>query len=195
MREDPKFGTDGVRGLANDDLSADFAFRLGRTAGFVIGASRGGGGVLIGRDTRISGDMLRCALTAGLLSVGAHAIEHGILPTAGVAFLTEQTRATAGAMISASHNPAPDNGIKFFGSDGRKMADETETEIEQLVHDPDACPTPTGDGVGRLLPAGDLLEQYVSHLLASAPAPVSGLRVLVDCANGAAYELAPRVLR
>src|SRR5437764_8122875 len=152
MREDPKFGTDGVRGLANDDLSADFAFRLGRTAGFVIGAARGEGRVLIGRDTRISGDMLRCALTGGLLSVGAHVVDLGILPTAGVAFLTEQTGAAAGAMISASHNPAPDNGIKFFGPDGRQLSDAVETAIEERIDDFEQFPSPTRAGVGRLRP-------------------------------------------
>lgn len=213
MREDPKFGTDGVRGLANGDLSAWFTFRLGRAAGFVIGATNkrlpGEHGCLVlGRDTRASGDVLRCALTAGLLSTGLDAIDLGVLPTAGVAYLTGRAEACAGAMISASHNPAPDNGIKFFGRDGRKIADALETEIESHYDDSNDLPSPTGHGVGRLRPTGDLLEDYVRHLLGSVPVSVSGngnartggrvlegMRIALDCANGAAYELAPRVLR
>ncbi len=211
MREDPKFGTDGVRGLANDDLSAYFAFRLGRTAGQVIGGGRPDCRVVLGRDTRRSCDMLQAALVAGLLSTGADAIDLGVLPTAGVAFLTEAADACAGAMISASHNPARDNGIKFFGSDGRKIADEVETEIERLIDDHEQFASPTGDRVGCLQPAGDLVETYVQHLLSSAwrgwpgpdhrnsgtgkqlTSPLAGLKVVLDCANGAAYRLAPRV--
>src|ERR687893_706827 len=147
MREDPKFGTDGVRGVANADLSAYFAFRLGRVAGGTITGGRAGQRVLLGRDTRISGDMLTCALSAGLLSVGVDVIDLGVLPTPGVAYLTRETGAAAGAMISASHNPAPDNGIKFFGPDGRKIADETETAIEHAIDDFERFPSPTGGGI------------------------------------------------
>lgn len=194
MTEDPKFGTDGVRGVANDDLSAFFTFRLGRVAGARIAAG-GRRRVLLGRDTRISGDMLRSALAAGLMSVGVDCIDLGILPTAAVAYLTRETGAAAGAMISASHNPAPDNGIKFFGSDGRKIADETETAIEQAIDDWEALSSPTGAGVGRALPGGDLVAQYVDFLIRSAPCRLDGLRVVMDCGNGAAYALGPRVAR
>jgi phosphoglucosamine mutase len=197
MREDPKFGTDGVRGLANGDLSAYFAFRLGRVAGQVIGAGEAHAPVLLGRDPRASGDMLRCALAGGLLATGADVVDLGILPTAGVAFLTVHTRARAGAMISASHNPAPDNGIKFFGADGRKIADEIETAIEERIDEHEAAPAPTGAGIGRLRPVGALLDAYRAHLVAAAGSgkrPLAGLRVVVDCAHGAAYQLAPEVL-
>jgi phosphoglucosamine mutase len=196
MREDPKFGTDGVRGVANEDLSAFFAFRLGRVAGGTITAGRQGQKLLLGRDTRISGDMLRCALSAGLLSVGADVVDLGVIPTPGVAYLTRMAQAAAGAMISASHNPAPDNGIKFFGPDGRKIADETETAIEDAIDDFDRFPSPTGAGIGRLWPGETLVEEYFTFLVRSTPdGPngLRGLRVVMDCGNGAASELGPRV--
>lgn len=194
MTEDPKFGTDGVRGVANDDLSAFFTFRLGRVAGGIIAGAGERQRVLVGRDTRISGDMLRSALAAGLTSVGVDVVDLGVIPTAGVAFLTRTTGAAAGAMISASHNPAPDNGIKFFGPDGRKIADETETAIEQAIDDWERFPSPTGAGVGRLYPGDSLVEDYAQFLLRSA-ASLQGLRVVMDCGNGAASELGPRIAR
>lgn len=195
MKEDPKFGTDGVRGVANADLSACFAFRLGRVAGGVITGSRQGCPVLIGRDPRLSGDLLRSALTTGLLSVGVEVIDLGILPTAGVAYLTCQGGAAAGAMISASHNPAPDNGIKFFGPDGRKIADATETAIEEAIDDWESFPFPTGENLGRLHSGHSRVEQYVDFLIRSAPCRLDGLKVVMDCGHGAAYELGPRVAR
>ena len=146
--------------MANDDLSAFFTFRLGRVAGGTIANGDGRKTVLLGRDTRASGDLLRCALASGLLSVGVDVVDLGVLPTAGVALLTRRAGAAAGAMISASHNPAPDNGIKFFGPDGRKIADETETAIENLIDDFEAFPSPTGGGVGRLSEGADLVEEY-----------------------------------
>jgi phosphoglucosamine mutase len=195
MREDPKFGTDGVRGVANADLSAFFTFRLGRVAGGTITAGDTGQRLLLGRDTRISGDMLRCALSAGLLSAGVDVIDLGVLPTPGVAYLTHRTRAAAGAMISASHNPAPDNGIKFFGPDGRKIADETETAIEEAIDDFERFPSPTGGAIGRLHSGTDLVDRYCEFLVRSAPARLEGLRVVMDCGNGAASQIGPRVAR
>jgi len=195
MREDPKFGTDGVRGVANADLSAYFAFRLGRVAGAVIVGGRPGQKVLLGRDTRLSGDLLSSALTAGLLSVGVHVVDLGVLPTPGVALLTRQSGAAAGAMISASHNPAPDNGIKFFGPDGRKIADQTETAIEDAIDDFERLPSPTGGNVGRLFPGTGLVEDYAAYLLRACTTPLEGLRVVMDCGNGAASELGPQVAR
>lgn len=194
MTEDPKFGTDGVRGVANDDLSAFFAFRLGRVAGGVLLGEGERRRVLVGRDPRISGDMLRSALAAGLTSVGIDVVDLGVLPTSGVAFLTRATGAAAGAMISASHNPARDNGIKFFGPDGRKIADETETAIEQAIDDWERFPCPTGADVGRVLSGADLLEDYARFLLGSGT-PLQGLRVVMDCGNGAASYLGPRIAR
>jgi phosphoglucosamine mutase len=194
MKEDPKFGTDGVRGLANADLSAYFAFRLGRTAGATLPGERRKT-VVIGRDTRVSGTMLEAALVAGLTSVGVDVVRLGVIPTAGVAFVTEQIGAAAGAVISASHNPMPDNGIKFFGADGRKLADELETEIEERIDDWAAFPAPTGAEIGRELPGGEWVERYVEHLRATAPTRLDGLRIVLDCAHGAAYQIAPRVLQ
>jgi len=193
MREDPKFGTDGVRGVANADLSAYFAFRLGRVAGAAIAGGRPGQRVLLGRDTRLSGDLLSTALTAGLLSVGVHVVDLGVLPTPGVALLTRQSGAAAGAMISASHNPAPDNGIKFFGPDGCKIADETETAIENAIDDFERIPSPTGEHVGRFFPGAGLVGDYAKFLTGTCPVRLGGLRVVMDCGNGAASVLGPQV--
>lgn len=195
MREDPKFGTDGVRGVANADLSAFFTFRLGRVAGGIIAGERPGQQVLVGRDTRISGDMIQSALAAGLTSVGVNVVDLGVLPTAAVALLTRQSGAAAGAMLSASHNPAPDNGIKFFGPDGRKIADATETAIEEAIDDWERFPSPTGAAIGRVRSGAGLVEAYVQYLLQCAPVRLDGLRVVMDCGNGAASHIAPRVAR
>lgn len=195
MKEDPKFGTDGVRGVANADLSAFFTFRLGRVAGGIITGEDQGRPVFLGSDTRLSGDLLRCALASGLLSVGVDVVDLGVLPTAGVAYLTSREQAAAGAMLSASHNPAPDNGIKFFGPDGRKIADETETAIEQAIDDWETFAAPTGEDLGRLYAGSDLVEQYVDYLVGCAPLRLDGLRVVMDCGHGSAYLLGPRVAR
>jgi phosphoglucosamine mutase len=195
MTEDPKFGTDGVRGVANDDLSAFFTFRLGRVAGGILTGKAQRPRVLVGRDTRISGDMLRSALAAGLTSVGADVVDLGILPTAAVALLTRSTGAAAGAMISASHNPAPDNGIKFFGPDGCKIADETETAIEQAIDDWEGLASPAGAGIGRIQSGEAMVEEYHAFLRGAAPASLHGLRVVLDCGNGAAYALGPAIAR
>jgi phosphoglucosamine mutase len=193
VKEDPKFGTDGVRGTANADLSAFFAFRLGRVAGGLLTATHPRARVLVGRDTRLSGDMLQCALAAGLTSVGAEVVDLGVLPTAGVALLTRTTHAAAGAMLSASHNPAPDNGIKFFGPDGCKIADAVETAIEEAIDAWDSCPSPTGAGIGRVHPGDALVEEYAEFLLRAAPRSLRGLRVVMDCGHGAASLLGPRI--
>jgi phosphoglucosamine mutase len=195
LTEDPKFGTDGVRGLANADLSAFFAFRLGRTAGQVISQARPGRPIVVGCDTRISGDMLEAALVAGMLSVGVKVIRLGVIPTPGVSSITQLAGAAAGAVISASHNPMPDNGIKFFGADGRKLADEIETEIENRIDDFEQFPSPTGAEVGRLVEPAALLEDYIQQVIGTAGGPLTGMKVIMDCANGAASEIAPRVFR
>jgi phosphoglucosamine mutase len=195
LTEDPKFGTDGVRGLANADLSAFFAFRLGRTAGHVISGGQNGQLLVVGRDTRISGDMLEAALVAGLLSVGVNVVRLGVLPTPGVSYLTQLAGAVAGAVISASHNPMPDNGIKFFGADGRKLADEIETEIENRIDDFEQFASPTGAEVGRVIEPAALLEDYIQHVARTAEGPLTRMKVVMDCANGAASEVAPRIFR
>ena len=198
MKEDPKFGTDGVRGVANADLSAFFAFRLGRVAGGLLVRDHQGNGrpvVNVARDTRVSGPMLQNALTAGLLSAGVDVRDLGVLPTPGVAYLTHSTGAAAGAMISASHNPARDNGIKFFGPDGRKIQDGFETAIEEAIDDFESFPSPTGGDLGRAETGEVLDEAYVHFLLRSAPSRLDGLKIVIDGGNGAASALGPRIAR
>jgi phosphoglucosamine mutase len=185
------FGTDGVRGVANKDLTPDLALALGRAAASVIG---GRGSIVIGRDTRLSGPMLEGALVAGLCSAGAHVSVAGIVPTPAVAFLTIDEKARAGAMISASHNPVPDNGIKFFSSDGVKIPGEVEEAIEAAIATP-PLDLPVGDGVGAAeeLVGGD--DRYVAHLLSTLEGSLEGVRVVLDCAFGAAYDIGPRAFR
>jgi phosphoglucosamine mutase len=186
------FGTDGVRGVANEDLTPDLALALGRAAGRVLVPD--GGEVVVGRDTRLSGPMLEAALVAGLASAGVHVRTAGIVPTPAVAFLTVDEKAAAGAVISASHNPVPDNGIKFFSGEGLKVATSAEEEIERLMAEPPA-ELPTGADVGRIEPLDDAEARYVDHLLATLERPLTGLRVVLDCAYGAAFHVAPRAFR
>jgi phosphoglucosamine mutase len=186
------FGTDGVRGRYGRELTDDLAFALGRSAVEVF--SRDGGGrvrVVVGRDTRASGEPLQRALVDGILSGGADALLAGVVPTPAVAFLTADLGATAGAVISASHNPAPDNGIKFFGPEGFKLSDDDEDRIEMLVRDGGHA---IASRLGTEESIEESIERYVEHVAAAADARLSGLRILVDCANGAAYRVAPEVL-
>jgi phosphoglucosamine mutase len=186
------FGTDGVRGVANRDLTPDLALALGRAAGLVLAPS--GGRFVIGRDTRLSGPMLEAALVAGLCSSGAEVLRAGIVPTPAVAYLTLEEKARGGAVISASHNPVPDNGIKFFSSEGLKTTEETERRIEESATSPPAD-LPTGADVGIASDLEDAGDRYVDHLLGSLEGRLDGLRVVLDCAYGAAFNLAPRALR
>jgi phosphoglucosamine mutase len=187
------FGTDGVRGVANRDLTPELAFSLGRAAAIVLG-QEGRPALVVGRDTRASGPMLVAALAAGACSAGGDVHRLGIVPTPAVAFATVDRRARAGAVISASHNPPEDNGIKFFSSSGMKLPDEVEDEIERVVREGDG-PRPVGGEVGHIYDPVEELEAYVEHLVTCADARLDGLRVVVDCANGAAYRLAPQALR
>lgn len=184
------FGTDGVRGVANRDITAELAIRLGRGAARVLGGA-GRPRVLIGRDPRLSGDMLEGALAAGLMSAGADVALAGVLPTAAVAYLTRREGFSLGAMISASHNPVPDNGIKFFAADGYKLPDAVEDRIESAMDD--AGMGPTGEGVGRLLECGGLKETYIQHVRSLAGRPYQG-RVVVDGAYGSAATVLPEAL-
>lgn len=189
------FGTDGVRGVANRGLTPELAFRLGRAGAAVI-AGGGRPRVLIGRDTRLSGEMLEAALAAGIASVGGDAVRLGIVPTPGVAYLTRALGADAAAMISASHNPVPDNGIKFFAGDGFKLPDEVEEEIERLVEaDEDRLPRPIGVEIGRIHEEPGAWRRYADFLRASCEESLAGLRIVVDCGFGAAFRIAPTVLR
>jgi phosphoglucosamine mutase len=185
------FGTDGVRGRFGEDLTTDLASRLGAAVVRVLGSDRRRPRVLIGRDTRASGPPLEEALVAGIVAAGGEALRAGILPTPAVAHLVGSYGVDAGAVISASHNPAPDNGIKFFGPDGRKLPDAVEEEIEAaLEEEADGAAA----GPGRAVEARDAEERYLAFLLRDAP-ELSGLRVVVDCANGAAYRTAPEAYR
>lgn len=186
------FGTDGIRGVANKDLTPDLALALGRAAGSVL--APGGGEIVIGRDTRISGPMLEGALVAGLCSAGVMVRTAGIVPSPAVAFLTIDERARAGGVISASHNPAPDNGIKFFSDAGIKISAGAEEEIEALMAEPPAART-EGTDVGVSEPLVGAVDRYVDHLLGSLEHSLSGLRVVVDCAFGAAWHVGPRAFR
>ncbi|MGH2652953.1 MAG: phosphoglucosamine mutase [Actinomycetota bacterium] len=187
------FGTDGVRGVANRDLTPELAFALGRAAAVAL-AGGGKPRVVVGRDTRASGAMLQAALSAGICSAGGDVLRAGIVPTPAVAFLTTGLGATAGAVISASHNPPQDNGIKFFSSGARKLPDEVEEGIEALVREGNG-PRPEGGGVGRVIDERQNRELYVRHVVEAAEAPLEGMRVVVDCANGAAFRMAPDALR
>ncbi|SDL50822.1 phosphoglucosamine mutase [Glycomyces sambucus] len=187
------FGTDGVRGRANADLTPDLALRLNIAAARVLGATGRRTVAVIGRDPRASGEMLAAASAAGLAAAGAKVIDLGILPTPAVAHLTALTGADFGVMVSASHNPMPDNGIKFFAAGGRKLPDDVEDAIEAALDDP--APLPQGEGVGRIVRSVDPVDSYIDHLVAVCPNPLTGIKVVVDPANGAATGAAPEALR
>lgn len=192
------FGTDGVRGIANLELTPELAFDLGRAGSFVL-AERDSSTrprILVGKDTRISGDMLEAALTAGICSTGADVLTVGIIPTPAVAYLTEKYNASCGVVISASHNPVSDNGIKFFGSSGYKLPDEVEEEIERLVlAGTKNLSRPLGADVGRVYDVKEALNNYLSYLTAcySLDQGLEGITVVMDCANGAAYKSGPEL--
>ena len=187
------FGTDGVRGVANTELTPELAFKLGRCGGYVLmqhAPEQAHPRVLVARDTRISGQLLEQALVAGLLSVGIEVMQLGVISTPAVAYLTRTQNAAAGVMISASHNPALDNGIKFFGSDGFKLSDQQEEEIEALIDAPeDTLPRPSPDGIGTIdeFPEGAI--KYLQFLQSTISGDLEGIRVCIDAANGATAPL------
>jgi phosphoglucosamine mutase len=189
------FGTDGVRGLANADLTPELALAVAASAARVLAAhDRSHRPVaVVGRDPRASGEMLEAAVVAGLASAGADVLRVGVQPTPAVAYLVPALDADLGVMISASHNPMPDNGIKLFAAGGHKLPDGIEDEIEAGLGTQGA--RPTGPGIGRVSDVDDAGDRYTEHLLASIPHPLTGLRVVVDCANGAASVAAPEVYR
>ncbi|WP_026453551.1 phosphoglucosamine mutase [Saccharomonospora iraqiensis] len=189
------FGTDGVRGLANDELTPELALAVSASAARVLAEhDRSHRPVaVVGRDPRASGEMLEAAVVAGLTSAGADVLRAGVLPTPAVAYLVGDLDVDLGVMISASHNPMADNGIKLFGDGGHKLPDGIEDEIADGLNA--ATTRPTGAQVGRVSDAEDALDRYVAHLLAATPAPLTGLRVVVDCANGASSFAAPEAYR
>ena len=185
------FGTDGVRGVANSELTPELAFKLGRCGGYVLTKDKNNPKVLIGRDTRISGHMLEGAMVAGLLSIGAEVMRLGVLSTPGVAYLTKALGAEAGVMISASHNPVADNGIKFFGPDGFKLSDEQELEIESLMDmAEDQLPRPVGGDLGQVNDYFEGGQKYLQYLKQTVDEDFSGIHIALDCAHGATSSLA-----
>lgn len=193
------FGTDGVRGVANlDPMTSEMAMQLGRAAAHLFMRRSGRHQIVIGKDTRISGYMLESALTSGVCSMGVDVLLVGPMPTPAIAFLTRSLRADAGVMISASHNPYQDNGIKFFSNDGFKLPDEMELRIEGLIVSNEiAHLRPTADAIGKAYRIDDAEGRYIEFVKRSLPRELDfqGIKVVVDCANGAAYKVAPTVLR
>ncbi|CAN5661190.1 phosphoglucosamine mutase [soil metagenome] len=186
--EEITFGTDGIRGVANKDLTPEIVFRLGLAAAHAFG-----GPVPICRDTRLSGGMLSASLVAGLTSGGADVVDLGILPTPGVAALAPELGATAAGVVSASHNPYPDNGVKFLSGAGRKLPSDKERELERLLSSPKKnSPQPTGADVGSVTSMDDAVERYVDLVMKRVDPRGGGAKVLLDCANGAAYETVPK---
>ncbi|MDD4562375.1 MAG: phosphoglucosamine mutase, partial [Syntrophomonadaceae bacterium] len=194
------FGTDGVRGVANIELTPELAYDLGRAGSYVLAKQEAGTRprILVGKDTRISGDMLEAALRAGICSTGADVLTVGIIPTPAVAYLTRYYQASCGIVISASHNPVADNGIKFFGPSGYKLPDEVEAEIEELVLSGTRDLTrPRGTDVGRVYDVKEAENNYLKYLMEcySLEEDLYGMRVVMDCANGAAYHVGPELWR
>jgi phosphoglucosamine mutase len=188
------FGTDGVRGVANSELTPELAFRLGEAAGHFLGVG-GRGKIVVGRDTRRSGDMLQASLVGGICAGGADALLAGVVPTPAVALLTRELRADGGVVISASHNPPEYNGIKFFNRDGFKLPDEVEDEIEEFTVTDRDWERPTGAHVGRAIDLPEALELYVEHAVSSIDGDLDGLRVAVDCGHGASAVSTPEAFR
>lgn len=189
------FGTDGVRGIANGDLTPELVFRLGRAGASLLSEGRRRARILIGRDTRLSGPVLEAALAAGIASAGADAVAVGVIPTPAVAALVRRRGVAGGVMISASHNPAEYNGIKFFGSDGYKFPDEVEDRVEAMLGEAGEGPRPTGGDLGRIEADPDGAEEYLRSVTEAVSGGLHGLRIVLDCAHGAACRVAPELFR
>ena len=191
------FGTDGVRGVANKELTVELATKLGQVGAHVLTEnSHHKPKILVGCDTRKSGDMLAMALMAGICAAGADAVYLGVVPTPAVAYLARQMKADAGVVISASHNPSEYNGIKFFNGDGFKLSDELEDRMEEIIrNDLEEVARPTGYGVGSLTYAFDAKEQYINFITSTVPLDLSGMKIVIDCANGASFYTSPKALK
>lgn len=189
------FGTDGIRGIANSELTPELLFKIGRAHAHSLKAHNPRPRILVGRDTRISGDLLEAAYTAGACASGADVVSVGVLPTPGVAVLIPLLQGDSGAVLSASHNPVQDNGIKLLSRDGFKLEDAVEAEIERLIDQADQLPRPTGAEVGRRLEESRAEDLYLAHLMKASRGRLEGLKVVLDCAHGAAYHVAPRLFR
>jgi len=189
------FGTDGVRGIANKELTGQLAFDIGRAGAYILTKGKKNSKIVVGMDTRISGDMLEAALMAGICSVGVDVLTVGIVPTPAVAYLTRKHEADAGIVISASHNPVEYNGIKFFNSQGYKLSDDIEESIEEIVlGEKEISINPVGEDVGRKNVVTNGIKEYTDYIKTSIDVDFAGLKVAVDCGNGAAYQAAPLLL-
>ena len=185
------FGTDGIRGIAGESLTADLSFKVGKALGKLLTEKKEHPKVIIGRDTRISCDMIEHALSAGLTSTGVHVMTIGTIPTPAIAYLTKTIETDSGIMISASHNPYQDNGIKIFGPDGFKLTDEQELEIEHLIDNSDEIKNVSFEKIGKLYGANELSQKYIQHIKQSISGDLSGVKIALDCANGATTGVAP----
>jgi len=188
------FGTDGVRGKANEELTPELACQLGKAVAHLLVADSDTPAIAIGKDTRISGDLLESALMAGILSRGVDVYRLGVMPTPAIAYLTRHLKADAGVVISASHNPFFDNGIKFFNRFGFKLSDELEEQVEELVLGEQEIPRAVGANIGRIIDFENAKDIYSQFLIKQFPGSLHGLKVVLDCANGAASEVSPQVL-
>ena len=185
------FGTDGIRGIAGESLTADLSFKVGKALGKLLTEKKEHPKVIIGRDTRISCDMIEQALTAGLTSTGVNVMTVGTIPTPAIAYLTKTIESDSGIMISASHNPYQDNGIKIFGPDGFKLTDDQELEIEHLIDNTDEIKNASFEKIGKLYSGNELTQKYIQHIKQSISGDLSGIKIALDCANGATTGVAP----
>ena len=185
------FGTDGIRGIAGESLTADLSFKVGKALGKLLTEKKEHPKVVIGRDTRISCDMIEHALTAGLTSTGVNVMTVGTIPTPAIAYLTKTIETDSGIMISASHNPYQDNGIKIFGPDGFKLTDEQELEIESLIDNSEQIKNASFEKIGKIYGGHELSQKYVQHIKQSIPGDLSDIKIALDCANGATTSVAP----
>jgi phosphoglucosamine mutase len=190
---EPRFGTDGIRGVANRGLTAHLALKLGIAAAHVLSRHGVDRHVVVGRDTRLSGDMLEAALNAGLAATGCRVTNVGVMPTPAVSRMVVLAGAAMGVVISASHNPFEDNGIKLLGPNGRKLSDALEGEIEAALDVWETLPRPTGAEIGRIVSSRELVAEYVAHLTASSAVTLDGMSLVLDCANGATWAIAPEL--
>ena len=187
------FGTDGIRGIAGESLTADLSFKVGKALGKLLTEKKEHPKVVIGRDTRISCDMIEQALTAGLTSTGVNVMTVGTIPTPAIAYLTKTIETDSGIMISASHNPYQDNGIKIFGPDGFKLTDEQELEIESLIDNSEQIKNASFEKIGKLYGGSELSQKYVQHIKQSISGDLSDIKIALDCANGATTGVAPYI--
>ena len=185
------FGTDGIRGIAGESLTADLSFKVGKALGKLLTEKKEHPKVVIGRDTRISCDMIEHALTAGLTSTGVNVMTVGTIPTPAIAYLTKTIETDSGIMISASHNPYQDNGIKIFGPDGFKLTDEQELEIESLIDNSELIKNASFEKIGKVYSGNELTQKYIQHIKQSITGDLSDIKIALDCANGATTGVAP----